>query len=216
MKKLGIGCLIVVVLFALVAVVVGYLAYDRLYKPAAEYVGSFKELATVAELEREVKNTATFVEPSDGELSAELVQRFMGVQDAMRARLGARLDGLKAKYDQIDGAMKSEDRKASFREAMGAMKDLTSILVEAKRSQVEALNAAGFSVKEYEWVRNQVYAGLGIVAGSLDVKDLARIAQEGGPQLHAGVTEVSQKNRDLVAKYEKKLRELAPLAFFGL
>ncbi|HSK08021.1 MAG TPA: hypothetical protein VK911_00475 [Vicinamibacterales bacterium] len=213
MKKLGIGCLVVLVLFAIVGVIAGYLVYDRLYKPAAEYVGSFKELGAIADLEREVKNTASFREPAGGELSEELVQRFMSVQDSMKARLGSRLDRLKAKYDEIEEG--SGEGQASFSEAMGALKDLTAILVEAKRAQVDALNAAGFSVKEYEWVRNQVYAGLGIIAGGLDLKNLAQAAGEGGQQLRARLDEVPERNRELIARYEQKLRDLAPLAFFG-
>ncbi len=216
MKKLGIGCLVALVLLGGLGLVAAYLIYDRVYKPASEYVGSFKELGAIAELEREVKNTAPFTEPADGELSEDLVERFVAVQDAMRVSLGARLEQLKAKYDQIEEARKTRGNEASFREGLGALKDLTSLLVQAKRAQVEALNAAGFSFKEYEWVRRQVYSGLGVVVSSLDIKDLARAAREGGKQVEAGLGQVSERNRELVRRYEKKLREMAPLAFFGL
>jgi hypothetical protein len=213
-KKLGIGCLVVLVLFLVLGAVAAYFVYDRLVQPAAEYAASFKELGALSELERRVKNTSAFTAPDSGELSEEAVERFIGVQDAMRKRLGKRLDGLKAKYDQIE--RQRGGGEASFREAMGALKDLTSTLVEAKRAQVDALNAAGFSVEEYEWVRNQAYAGLGVVAGAFDVKDLARAAREGGESLGAAVGEVSEHNRELIKRHEAKLRELAPLAFFGL
>lgn len=216
MKKLGIGCLIVVVVLGIGAAVAGYVVYDRIYKPAAEYVGSFKQLSTVAELERRVKNTAPFSAPAGGELNEELVGRFIKVQDELQSRLGGRLQELKTKYGQIDRAMKTGDRNASFPEAMRALKDLTAVLVEAKQAQVEALNAAGFSVKEYEWVRNQAYAALGILAASFDVKDIAKIVQERGVAAETEIGEVPDRNRQLVAPYEKKLREWAALAYFGL
>ena len=75
MKKLGIGCLVALVLLGGLGLVAAYLIYDRVYKPASEYVGSFKELGAIAELERGVKNTAPFAEPTSGELNEELVER---------------------------------------------------------------------------------------------------------------------------------------------
>lgn len=216
MKKLGIGCLVALVLLGGLGLVAAYLIYDRVYKPASEYVGSFKELGAIAELERGVKNTAPFAEPTSGELNEELVERFVAVQDAMRASLGTRLEQLKEKYDQIERTRKARGNEATFRDGMAALKDLTSTLVQAKRAQVEALNAAGFSVEEYEWVRRQVYSGLGVVVSGLDVKELARAAREGGKQVEAGLGQVSEHNRELVRRYEKKLREMAPLVFFGL
>jgi hypothetical protein len=215
MKKFAIGCGIVLLVLCVLGGIAGYVAYSRFVKPMA---GAITELSQLADIEKQVKNTASFAAPDNGELNTEMVSRFVKVQEAMQARLGTRMDDLKAKYDQIDKAMKSERRQASFSEAMSALKDLSSIVVEAKRAQVEALNQAGFSVREYEWVRQQVYAAVGIVAAGFDLKDVQRLAKEGGrpaPDKEA-IGNVPDRNKELVKPYEKKLQDWAPLAFFGL
>jgi hypothetical protein len=216
MKKFAIGCGIVVLVLCLVGAIAGYVAYTKFVKPMA---ATFTEFAQLSEIEKQVKNTASFAAPDTGELTEEMVGRFVKVQEAMQAKLGPKMDQLKAKYDQIDKAMKSERREASFTEGLGALKDLSTIMVEAKRAQVEALNQTAFSVKEYEWVRQQVYAAVGIVAASFDVKDVKRIAEEarqGGGTEAKEVGDVPERNKELVKPYEKKLQEWAPLAFFGL
>lgn len=214
MKKLAIGCGLALLLAIVVAGVGGFVVWNKYIKPVT---GTLTEFAQVAEIEKQVRNTSSFTAPETGELSEEMVGRFVKVQEAMQARLGSRMDELKAKYDQIDKVIKSERRQASFTEAMGAMKDLSTIMVEAKRVQVEALNQAGFSVKEYEWIRQQVYAAVGIVAASFDVKDIQRIAQDAGKARESEAIEgVPERNKELVAPYEKTLKERAPLAFFGL
>jgi hypothetical protein len=216
MKKFAIGCGIVVLVLCVVGGIAGYVAYTKFVKPMA---ATFTEFAQLSEIEKEVKNTASFSAPDTGELSEAMVSRFVKVQEAMQARLGTKMDQLKAKYDQIDKAMKSERRQASFTEGLGALKDLSTIMVEAKRAQVEALNQAAFSIKEYEWVRQQVYAAVGIVAAGFDVKDMKRIAEEarsGGSAEAKEIGDVPERNKELVKPYEKKLQEWAPLAFFGL
>ena len=130
------------------------------------------------------------------------------------------MEELKATYDKLDKTLSNEQRKASFTEAITAMRDLTTLLVDAKKAQVEGLNDAGFSVKEYEWIRTQVYAAVGMVAGGFDVKKLAEQAKAGNVEGFSGgdkasLPDVPEKSKELVAPYEKQLKEWAPLAFFG-
>ncbi len=216
MKKFAIGCGIVVLVLCLAASVALYIGYTRYLKPMAGTITQFSQLS---EIEKQVKNTSSFKAPDSAELSDDMLARFVKVQEAMQARLGTRMDELKAKYDQIDKAMKSERRQASFVEAMGALKDLSGLLVEAKRAQVEALNQAGFSVREYEWVRQQVYAAVGVVAGTFDVKEMERVARDAGKSDAAkseAIGEVPERNKQLVAPHEEKLKEWTPFAYFGL
>jgi hypothetical protein len=216
MKKLAIGCGIVLLVLLVVGGIAGYVAYTKFLKPMA---ATFTEFAQLSEIEKEVKNTTAFSAPGTGELTEEMVARFVKVQEAMQARLGGRMEQVRAKYEQIDKALKAEGKKASFRESLGALKELSSIVVDAKRAQVEALNQASFSVKEYEWVRQQVYAAVGMVAAGFDVKDVRRIAEQaaGGAEVaQAKLGDVPERNRELVKRFEKQLREWAPLAFFGL
>ena len=216
MKKFAIGCGIVLLLLLVVGGVAGYIAYTKFVKPMAT---TFSEFAQLSEIEREVKNDSPFTAPDTGELTEEVVTRFVKVQEAMQARLGTRMEQLRAKYDQIDKALKSERREASFRESLAALKDLSSIIVEAKRAQVEAQNQASFSIGEYEWVRQQVYAAVGIVAAGFDVKDVQRVAEQAANRAEAPEAEINdipERNKELVKPYAKKLQEWAPLAFFGL
>lgn len=216
MKKFAIGCGVALLVVLVLAGVAGYVVWNRYVKPVT---GTITQFAQLADIEKQVKNSASFTAPETGELSEEMVTRFVKVQEAMQGRLGTRMNQLKAKYDELDKAIKSERRDASFTEAMGALKDLGDIMVDAKRAQVEALNNAGFSVKEYEWIRQQVYAAVGMVAASFDVKDLQRVAQEAGRRNESNaeaLSAVPERNKELVTPYEKQLKDWAPLAFFGL
>jgi hypothetical protein len=199
----------------------GYFLYQKFVAPV---VGPMTEFVTnaqkMADIEKDIRNKSSFTAPANGELTEEMVTRFVKVQSHIQSKLGARMDELKATYDKLDKTLSNEQRKASFTEAITAMSDLTSLLVDTKKAQVEGLNDAGFSVKEYEWIRTQVYAAVGMVAGGFDVKKLAEEAKAGNVEGFSGgdkasLPDVPEKNKELVAPYEKQLKEWAPLAFFG-
>jgi hypothetical protein len=217
MKKFVIGCLVVLVILAVIAGVLGYLAYDRLYRPVRQFATNVQHMV---EIEKDVKNTSTFTAPDSGELTEQMVSRFVKVQQTMQARMGKRMDDLKATYDQLDKTLKSEDRKPSFSESMGALRDLAGLIVDAKQAQVDALNQQAFSLQEYEWVRGQVYAAAGLSAVGMDVKKLAEQAASGtlkglpSPE-KVELGDVPARNKALVAPYEKQLKDWAPFAYFG-
>jgi hypothetical protein len=221
MKKFAIGCLIVLAVFTVLGGVGLYFAYNRFIRPGIEMAGSVKELTKLADIDKQVRNTAAFTPPANGDLTPEMVDRFVKVQQQMQATLGPRMAELKAKYDQIDRSLSGEKRTASLREVATGLKDLASILIDAKTAQVEALNQQGFSLDEYGWVRGQVYAAVGVVAVGLDMKKLAAEAQAGNlkglsaPE-RGTIGDVPERNKILVAPYEKPLKEWAALAFFGL
>jgi hypothetical protein len=217
MKKFAIGCAIVLVVLLVVGGIAGYFVYQKFVGPIAKFATNMQQVATI---EKDVKNTSSFTAPESGELTEAMVTRFVKVQSHIQSKLGKRMDELKATYDKLDKTLNSEQRKASFTEGMGALGDLASLLVDAKKAQVEGLNDAGFSVKEYEWIRTQVYAAVGVVAGGFDVKKLAEQAKAGNVEGFTGgdkasLPDVPEKNKELVAPYEKQLKEWAPIAFFG-
>lgn len=216
MKKFAIGCAVAVLVLLVLVAAGGIMVWNKYVKPMT---GSIAELSQIAEIEKAVRNTASFTAPDTGELTEEMVVRFVRVQEAMQARLGPQMTELKAKYDKIEQAMKANGRQASFVETMGALKDLSSIVVVAKKAQVEGLNAGGFSVEEYEWIRRQVYAAAGIVTSGFDLKRIKEVAQEAGrgeAPPEEPIAEVPDRNKALVAPYAEKLKEWAALAFFGL
>jgi hypothetical protein len=221
MKKFAIGCAIVLVVLLVLGGIASYFVYQKfvapMVGPMTEFVANAQKMA---DIEKDIRNKSSFTAPANGELTEEMVTRFVKVQSHIQSKLGARMDELKATYDKLDKTLSNEQRKASFTEAITAMSDLTSLLVDTKKAQVEGLNDAGFSVKEYEWIRTQVYAAVGMVAGGFDVKKLAEEAKAGNVEGFSGgdkasLPDVPEKNKELVAPYEKQLKEWAPLAFFG-
>ncbi len=214
MKKFAIGCAVALLL---VLVVGGVLGYVFVLRPARAYIASFQQLGQIPEIEKQVANKTPFEAPSTNELTEQMVTRFVAVQQQMQQSLGPKFDELKAKYDQIDRVQKAEHREPTFTEAMGAIKDLTTIFVMAKRAQVEALNKAGFSLDEYSWVRGRVYNAAGIVMSEMDLSRLADSAKKGQMEMRKTADElVPDQNKQLVQPYAKQLQEWAPLAFFGL
>jgi hypothetical protein len=217
MKKFAIGCAIVLVVLLVAGSIGGYFLYKKFVGPMAEFVTNIQK---VAEIEKEVKNTSSFTAPDNGELTEEMVARFVKAQTSIQGKLGKKMESLKATYDKLDQAKKAEGRDASVSEGMGALRDLASLFLEGKRAQVEAMNQNGFSMQEYEWVRTQVYAAVGVVAAGFDLKKIAEQAKDGNVDSLQGVEkgslpDVPEKNKELVAPHEKQLKEWAPLAFFG-
>ena len=218
MKKLAIGCLVVVVI---VLVVGGILGYIFVWRPASGYIASLRQLGEVSEIDKQVVNRSPFAPPAGNELTPEMVTRFAAVQEAMQQALGPRFAEMKTKYDYLDRLQKEEHRQPSFAEAMGAMKDLVGVFVLAKRAQVDALNKTRFSLDEYSWVRSRVYNAAGLPFSQLDFTRIADAAKRGRTDFQvekAGLDEpIPERNKELVKPYLERLqREWVSLAFFGL
>lgn len=215
MKKLAIGCLIVAVVLVVVG---GTLGYFFIWRPASGYIASFRQLGEMTALDKQVTSTASFTPPASGELTADLVGRFVKVQETMEQGLGPTFAELKTKYDALEKVMKSEKREATMLEGLNALKDLATIIVQAKRSQVQGLNAAGFSLDEYRWVRGEVYAAADLALAQLDFSAIAEAARQGGDIVKPAPApkEIPAVNRELVAPYVEKLKEWIALGFFGL
>jgi hypothetical protein len=217
MKKWVIGCGLALLIVLVVGVGAGYWF---VYRPAQAYLASFRQLGEIAELDKRVANKSTFTPPDNGELTKATVTRFVKVQEEIQSRLGGRAAELKAKYDQIEAAQKGDKRSASFGEVLGAMKDLAGIIVEGKRAQVEALNQSQFSLEEYQWVRQAVYAAAGVTLSEIDLRNIASAAQTGKRDVEVKTAEVTREvpeiNKELVKPYAQKLQEWMGLAFFGL
>lgn len=220
MKKFAIGCAIVLVVLIVLGGIAGYFIWSKVGGSITGITKFTTSMQQVAELEKQVKNTSSFTAPENGELTEEMVSRFMKVQSHIQTKLGKRVDEFKATYDKLDKTQKAEKRDASFAEAMGALGDLASLLTDAKKAQVEGLNDVGFSVKEYDWIRVQAYAAVGVLAGGFDMTKFAEQVKAGDAEGLSkadkeSLPDVPEKNKALIAPYEKQLKEWAPLAFFG-
>lgn len=221
MKKLVIGCGLVLVLFGVAATVA---TYYFVYRPASAFMASMSELGAVADLETALTNTSSFTPPPDGTLTAPQVQRFMTVQAAVKNHMGTRFSELRAKYDAVDGEMQDGERTVKLTEAVGAYRDLFGLITEARTAQVNALNAQNFSRDEYQWVRARVFEAAGLSVTGVDLGELVERAKEGDFQLPSGgeamIGEpeggVPATNKALVEPHVATLREWAPYAMFGL
>lgn len=212
MKKLVIGCLLLVVLLGVGGAIASYF----IYRSAKQYVASFTELSKVAEADARVANTAAFAPPASSELSPQMVERFMAVQEAIRTRLGSRMDALQEKYKRFD----NQQEQPGLTDLIGAYRDLAGIITEAKQAQVDALNAQSFSLAEYAWVRREVYRAAGLPGPGLDLSKIVEALQSGqmpeGPVQDTLAGSAPPANRTLVAPHVKRLEEQVALAWFGL
>jgi hypothetical protein len=215
-KKLVLGCFVIVLVLAAAGAVATYWVYRKV----STTVSQFAELASVPELERQVRKTAAFVPPASGELTEAQVQRLVAVQRRVRERLGARFSELQRKYE---GLLKRQDPGVlDLPQLVAAYRDLAATWIDAKRAQVEALNAADFSLDEYRWVRNQVYAAVGVPIMDVDVsriiEDVTRGATTETPAKLGGAVGPGgpARNRHLIETLKKHFEENAALASFGL
>ncbi len=172
MKKIAIGCGLAALLLAIGGAVA---MYYFVYKPARSFVASMTEIGDIAELDAKVANTAPFTGPADGTLTEAQVRRFAAVQEQMHARLGSRTTELQAKYKALD----QSGRSPGVAEAVGAWHDLLGIIAEAKKAQVDALNAQQFSLAEYGWVKTRVFEAAGVTITGIDFRELAAQVQGG-------------------------------------
>lgn len=216
MKKLLVGCLVLVIVGAIGVAVASYFAYraaSPYIQKASDYAAGLKALP---ELDRQIANRAAYDPPASGELTREQVERFARVQERVRKGLGARVKDLEAKHAVLRGK-----QAPSPAEALSALADFFGLFVDARRYQVEALNAERFSQAEYDWVRARVYAAAGMhLTSAFDVRKIEEMARLGQSQVglepNFRVPEPPTRNRALVEPYLNKMDEWLPLAFFGL
>jgi hypothetical protein len=221
LKKLAIGCLVLVVLFLVVGGGAMYWTYRKVSTVVSSTVEQFKELSSVPTLEAEVRNTSAFTAPESGELTADQVQRLVQVQDAVRQRLGARFATLNEKYKAL--IEKKEATALDLPQLMAAYRDLTSSWMEAKRAQVDALNRAHFSLAEYRWVRSCAYAAVGVPFLDVDVSKVVDAIKSGHTtiqqpaSLGGGIGPSGpEHNQKIIEPFKKQLEDNVALASFGL
>jgi hypothetical protein len=216
MKKLAIGCgIVVLVLGVAVAGIAFYL-----YRQVSGTVAQFAQLSQVPEIERSVRNHDPFAPPASEELSDGQIEKLLQVQSEVRKRLGARVAEFEARYKTL--ADRTEATVVDAPALLRAYSDLAAMWLDAKRAQVEALNAAGLSLDEYRWVRNQAYRALGMAFVDLDVARIVDQARRGATseapgQLGGSIEPAGpETNRTRVERIRKQLEQNVALASFGL
>jgi hypothetical protein len=215
MKKLALGCAVVLGLGAAGVAAASWYAY---HKVSSTFAG-FAQLGTLPELERSVRKLGPYTPPPSGEPSPEQLDRLLRVQQAVRDRLGARAQEIEVRYRKL--LAKKEATAVDAPELLSAYRDLAAAYMDAKRAQVDALNRAGFSLEEYRWTRSQVYGALGMPLMDLDVAAIITDVKQGRePAMPAHRMTIgptgSPAVQKLVEPHRKALADNAGLAFFGL
>jgi hypothetical protein len=216
MKKLAIGCGVVVLVLGVCAAGVAYYVYRQISSTVAQ----FAELAQVPDLERSVQNRAPFTPPSSEELTDGQVEKLVVVQAEVRRRLGERIAAFEEKYRMLADKKEADvtDAPAVFQ----AYADLAKMWLDAKRGQIDALNAAGLSLEEYRWIRHQAYRAAGLAFVDLDLAKLVDDAKRGVATREPGrisgavAPDGPESNRARVEKVRKQLEQNLALASFGL
>jgi hypothetical protein len=222
MKKLVIGCGVLLALGMAGAAGASYFAYRKVTSAVAPLSG----LSSLPEIERSIRKRGPYTPPASGEPSAAQIERLLEVQHAVRARLGTRADEFYHRYrryfEPVDGATAPVGGTVdSATLGLRMSLDLAGIYVDGKRAQVDAINRAGVSLEEYRWTRSRVYAALGVPLLEIDIPGILAEVQEGRqPATPAHpVTEAlpgSPAVQRLVGPHRKMLEENVGLAFFGL
>src|SRR6056297_732600 len=152
MPKILLGCLVVL---ALVVVGGGTAGYFLVFKPAYQFASDVGAFTTeFAELNQQIEREPRYQPPLEGMLSASQFGRFLAAQRDIRGHMAGELDQLKNQWRELQAEIDNQQRDANIVEMVTAYRDLGDLILEAKRSQVRALQAHDFSLEEYVYVRN--------------------------------------------------------------
>jgi hypothetical protein len=215
MKKLAIGCAVLMLVGVVGAGGASYFAYRKV---SSTFAG-FAELGTLPELERSVRNQRPLAPPAGGEPSQAQLDRLLLVQQAVRTRLGVKAEEIERRYQRL--LAKDSATVVDLPELVSAYRDLAGAYVDAKRAQVDALNRTGLSLEEYRWTRARAYAALGMPLLDVDVAGIIEDVRA-GRQPVTPATRLSEASsaspalRRRVEAHRKTLEGNAGLAFFGL
>ena len=180
MKKILTGCLIVAVIAMIGFGVAGVLRVSR-DEPMIDNAGNYLDRrANCRGSAIAITNKSPYVPPTNGELTAAQVERFVAVQTRVRDELGTRWTEIETKSAQIRDKTSENQRDLTFAEFTSVFSEIGSIYMEARRAQVNALNVQRFSDGEYTWVRRRVYEAAGVeIAGGIDLSKIEDLAREG-------------------------------------
>ena len=218
MKKLLVGCLIVVVIAIIGVGAAGYFAY-RAVKPVIDNASNYMEKAReVTRLGENITVKTPFDPPASGELTQQQVERFIAVQTRVRSELSDKWTQIEQKSKELREKTDRNRQDWTFAEFTSVFSDIANIWVDARKSQVNALNTQKFSEGEYEWVRRRVYEAAGVeLAGSIDLSKIESLAGRNGVTIpDVDLPKVPEKNIALVKPHVAKIKEWIPMAALGL
>ncbi len=219
--KWGAGCSVVALILIAIIGVAGYFGYKQFGGMFGGVGDMFKGAWKMAELESlndDILNQAPYTGPEDKKLSEQQVQQFLGVQEQMKTAISTEMEELRARQDELKAIFEGEPDPEQVVEAMKAISTVSAALVTAKEAQVAALNSAGMSYSEYQWIQEQAFASFGMPNMAINLSELKEKAQEmaEGGSIEMEISETHPDNRMMLAPYQEQLQESLQLAIFGL
>jgi hypothetical protein len=201
-----------IVLASLLAVGVGtYLSVRQITRPLVYLSGAIR-------LVEQIANKAEYQLPVGGDLTPAQLALFLAAEREVESRLGERIAELRMKSEQLVSLSQMSKRHPPVRETLILLGTVGPAFLDGKKALVDALNRAGFSKDEFEWVREQAYHAAGVEAWQFDFSDVVRGVPDAEFDVHRlpyGVV-ASVSNRNLVAPHAEELKHWTALVFFGL
>ena len=215
MKKLAIGCGIIVLVAGVALAGLGYYGYMKVRSTVAQ----FQQLAQAGEIDRGVRIKESYAPPPTGQLSAKQVDQLVKVVTRVHDRLGQNVSVFQRNYQAL--AQKKEATVVDLPTLVAAYRDVAAGWIDAKKAEVDALNEAGLSLSEYRWIRAEAYRALDIPFFAVDFGRLAEQLKAGTPPAEAPLDPIPSGtspagNKKLVEPHRKQLEDYLPLVAFGL
>lgn len=205
--KKRLGCFIPTLI---ITALLGAAGYFFVGKPVSQLAKGFSNLEAFTTLDKQVRNTSSYTPPASSELSEEQMTRYMSVIETVQASAMSRIQTLESSFGDVD--FDNLGPVEAYRTVLTAYRVILDAAVGVKEEQVQALNAAGFSLEEYSWVRSQVAAAAGFSANELNLENL--LSGELGGQTVPVAS--NAHNKALVEPFLGEFGEWAPLLLFGL
>lgn len=213
--------LIVVSVIAMVALVVialgGFVVYVNYFSRSAPLLKGNNNVTIGQQLERELRNRAAYDVPASAPVSDDQIARFVTVEEQVESAVGGNAPAFQNACDRLT-ALDGEPGKLTVARTLWEIGSIGRPFLAAKRAQVDALNAAGFSKAEYEWVRRRLYA-----AAEIELAQIELVALQSPPNAEDSVTirrpsppQVSDDTKRQAARHAPSLQRWRALAFFGL
>jgi hypothetical protein len=221
-KKVLLGCLVVLVIAIIGFGVAGYYAYrwaQPMIQSAGDYMDRARELSRLGD---RIANRSPYVPPASGELTEAQVDRFFAVQARVRDEMSTRWSEIETKAAQIREKTEGNRGELTFTEFTTLLSELSGIYMDARRAQVDALNVHKFSDAEYTWVKLRVYEAAGMeIASGIDMSKIEDLARDGAMKANRKLPDIKKPeipaaNLKLVKPRLARLKESLPLAFLGL
>lgn len=217
-QQVTIVLFVVGIVLVVVVVVAGTIGYQRMYRPLLRPLGF---VSAAGKLEGSLRNTAPFTPQHASEVSPDQWRRFCDVESAVQTALNSAMDTLSTQRDAILATTDRDTGQVPFHTALAAIGAIGSAFIKAKAAQVDAMNRVDLSLEEFQWVRRQAYASVGLPLAELALDRMRSAAQDRLELVDvrtfpARLPEASEEVRRLQAERRALLTRWSALAFFGL